>query len=79
MFRELGFTASALEVARHYAGLIDGFVFDTVDAGAEPDIRDLGLATLFTDTIMGSLDDRRRLAADVRGFAAGLGKGSANQ
>jgi LPPG:FO 2-phospho-L-lactate transferase len=72
MFRELGFAATALDVARHYVGLIDGFVFDTVDAAAEADIRALGFATLATGTVMASLDDRKRLADEVLAFAAGL-------
>lgn len=75
MFRELGFAASALGVARHYAGLIDGFIFDTVDAEAESEIRALGMATLVTDTVMQTLEDRRRLAGEALAFADGLRQG----
>ena len=75
MFRDLGFAASALGVARHYAGLIDGFIFDTVDAEAEAEIRALGVATLVADTVMRTLEDRRRLAGEALAFATGLRRG----
>lgn len=66
MMRELGATASAAEVARRYAGLIDGFVVDTVDAGAElPG----GMHRIVAPTLMTSLEDRERLARTVLGAA----------
>ena len=52
MLASLGHESSALGVARIYAGLLDGFVLDTVDAALEPAIAELGMATLVTDTIM---------------------------
>ncbi|QCO03692.1 2-phospho-L-lactate transferase [Azospirillum argentinense] len=62
MMRELGATASAAEVARRYAGLIDGFVVDTVDADAElPG----GMRRIVAPTLMTSLEDRERLARTV--------------
>ena len=69
MMRELDIPASAAAVARHYQGLITGFVLDECDAAAEPEIVDLGLATTVTQTVMSSLDDRIALARDVLAFA----------
>jgi LPPG:FO 2-phospho-L-lactate transferase len=66
MFATLAAEApSALAVARGYAGLVDAFVLDTVDAALEPAIRDLGFATLVTDTLMVDDDVRARLAGQV--------------
>jgi LPPG:FO 2-phospho-L-lactate transferase len=56
---------SAVAVARRYAGWVDVFVLDTIDAALGPEIRDLGFETLVTDTVM--IDDgvRERLAGEV--------------
>jgi LPPG:FO 2-phospho-L-lactate transferase len=70
MLTSLGFESSALGVAAQYADLLDGFVLDTVDAPLEPAVRELGLRTLVTDTIMADDAGRARLARDVLDFAA---------
>jgi LPPG:FO 2-phospho-L-lactate transferase len=69
MLASLGEEASALGVARHLAPLSTHFVLDTVDAALEPAIRDLGLRTLVTDTIMTDDAARARLAGEVLRFA----------
>ena len=69
MMRELDIPASATAVARHYQGLITGFVLDECDAAAESEIADLGLTTTVTQTVMTSLEDRIALARDVLAFA----------
>ena len=69
MMRELDIPASATAVARHYQGLITGFVLDECDAAAESEIADLGLTTSVTQTVMTSLEDRIALARDVLAFA----------
>ena len=63
--------SSALGVARLYAGLVDGFVLDRVDADLAPAIEALGLRTLVTDTIMTDDAARARLAAEMLAFADG--------
>ena len=68
MFRELGVEPSALAVAQHYRGLVTHFVLDQVDAEQESAIQSLGMKTLATNTIMQSVDDRARLAAEVVEF-----------
>jgi LPPG:FO 2-phospho-L-lactate transferase len=65
MLVSLGYDASALGVARQYTGIADVFVLDRLDEALEPAIRELGLRTVVTDTIMGGDAGRARLAAAV--------------
>jgi LPPG:FO 2-phospho-L-lactate transferase len=65
MLASLGHEASALGVARGYAGLIDTFVLDTVDAGLASAVEALGIRAVVTDTIMGDDASRARLAGEV--------------
>jgi len=65
MLVSLGHEASALGVARQYTGIADVFVLDTLDAALEAQIRELGLRTVVTDTIMAGDAGRARLAAKV--------------
>jgi LPPG:FO 2-phospho-L-lactate transferase len=50
---ELGVEVSALQVAHHYRGLIDGLVIDSSDRELEASIEDSGMRALVTDTVMG--------------------------
>jgi LPPG:FO 2-phospho-L-lactate transferase len=68
MYRELGIQPSALAVAKHYQGLLTGFVIDQVDKQLEGEIVGLSIKTLVTNTLMKSHDDRGRLAQDLLGF-----------
>lgn len=63
MLLSMGHEASALGVARLYAGLVDRFVVDTADAGLGPEIEALGVAVEVLPTVMRSDDDRRALAS----------------
>ncbi len=72
MMDELGLPATALGVAEHYAGLIDGFVLDKMDADEEDAVRALGPDVLVTNTVMKSLDDRVSLAREVVAFSRQL-------
>ncbi len=72
IMRELGIEADTRSIMAHYAGLIDGLV---VDAGDLPAAIDPGLRILETNTLMRSLEDRERLAAEVLAFAATLPRG----
>lgn len=76
MMRELDHAASALGVARRYAGLIDGFVIDHADAADAGAIRALGMEVLATDAIMRDEDDRERLARECLDFAKRLASSS---
>ncbi len=68
MMTELSIPNDAVSVARHYRGLIDGFVLDQQDAALESAVAALGIATVVTQTVMLSLADRRQLAVDVLQF-----------
>ena len=68
MYAELGVDPSARAVAEHYRDLLDGYVFDRVDAGERESIAGLGFPTLIADTLMRTRADRRRLAEEVIDF-----------
>jgi LPPG:FO 2-phospho-L-lactate transferase len=68
MYRELGIEPSALAVANHYRGLVNGFVIDTIDKSLQGGITDLSMNVLVTNTLMKSPEDRSRLAQDLLGF-----------
>jgi LPPG:FO 2-phospho-L-lactate transferase len=65
MYSELGMQPSALSVAKHYHGLLSGFVLDTIDAVYSKDLQRSGVHVFETNTLMKSQGDRRRLAEDV--------------
>ena len=66
---ELGLAVNSASVARHYSGLIDGFVVDTADAALAPD---LGVPALVTNTVMQTVDDKVALARECLDFCARL-------
>jgi LPPG:FO 2-phospho-L-lactate transferase len=68
MLTSLGYESSARGVAAGYAGHLDAFVLDDVDAALEPAIAALGVRTLVTDTIMADHAGRARLARTVLEF-----------
>ena len=72
MLVSLGHEASALGVARQYTGIADVFVLDLLDEALAPQIRELGLRPVVTETIMAGDAGRARLAAEVLA-AAGFG------
>ncbi len=62
MMRALGHDVSALGIARLYAGLIDCFVVDNVDADCVPAVQALGMDAAACDTMMTGDDGRARVA-----------------
>ena len=76
MMMELGCEVSALGIARHYQGLIDGIVIDESDRELAVEITALGMLVRVTNTIMNNDSDRKQLAVECLDFAAqipGLG------
>ncbi|PBB81254.1 2-phospho-L-lactate transferase [Mesorhizobium sp. WSM3879] len=73
IMEQLGRSADAVTVARHYAGLLSAFVLDKCDAGRAVDLM---LPTLVTNTLMRSLDDKISLARACLDFCAELRKGA---
>lgn len=69
MMRELGQTISPITVVTRYIDLLDGFVLDAEDT----DLRHaIDLPMLVTDTIMGDLVSKSRLAQEVVAFGQRL-------
>ncbi|MCB8987356.1 MAG: 2-phospho-L-lactate transferase [Ardenticatenaceae bacterium] len=66
MMQERGLPVSATAVRDYFGDLLDGFVYDVQDAGAENPPAGL---TLCVDTMMHNDADRRRLAQDVLSLA----------
>lgn len=66
MMAELQVPASAQGVAEHYSqrypGLVDYFVIDESDVTLAPDIEQLGLKPVVTQTVMKTLEDKKQLA-----------------
>jgi LPPG:FO 2-phospho-L-lactate transferase len=69
MMRERDLSVSPLTIAERYADLIDGFVYDERDAGAFG--AEAGPLHC-TDTLMTTLEARRRVAGEVLNFARSL-------
>lgn len=67
MMTSLGFEPSASAIPGVYGGLLDGFVYDEVDAPIEP-----GIPALATQTMMVDLPAKERLARTTLEFARSL-------
>jgi LPPG:FO 2-phospho-L-lactate transferase len=72
MLVSLGHESSALGVARLYAGLIDGFILDALDAGLAAGVEELGVRALTTNTLMTDDASRAQLGRDVLTFGERL-------
>jgi LPPG:FO 2-phospho-L-lactate transferase len=70
MMGEMGLPVTAEAVATYYGDLLDGFVYDSQDAGEFGEVD--GMAHLQVDTIMNTAADRERLARDVMAFVGAL-------
>ncbi len=68
MMRELNMPNDAVAVAKHYLGLVHGFVLDTQDAALAGPISALGLRTVVTPTVMVTLADRVHVAQQTLQF-----------
>jgi len=69
MYAEMGIEPSALAVAEHYRGLLQGFVMDRSDRGFVGTIQ---VPVLLTDALMTSIPDRARLAREILTFMGKL-------
>jgi LPPG:FO 2-phospho-L-lactate transferase len=75
MLEALGEVASAVGIARRYAGLIDGLVVDTADAELAAAVEAEGPRAHVTDTIMVDDAARARVASETLAFADRLRSG----
>ncbi|HXZ02648.1 MAG TPA: 2-phospho-L-lactate transferase [Stellaceae bacterium] len=69
MMRELRLDPSALTVAEHYAGFIDGMLIDEADGSLAPRLEARGLAVRIAPTLMKTQDDRRAVARQALALA----------
>ena len=67
IMRELDIEPHVLSIATHYAGLIDGLVLDTVDAGFRSKVP---MATAATNTLMRTRADKVRVAETALALAS---------
>jgi LPPG:FO 2-phospho-L-lactate transferase len=72
MMAERGEEPSVLGMVRHYGSLVDGWVIDSADRPHAPAIEALGHRVIVRDSVMRTLDDKRRLAQDAVEFASEL-------
>jgi len=70
MMTELGADVSAVGIARHYAGLIDGLIIDYCDESSAPSIRKVDIEVHATRTVMVDESVARGLAESALDFAA---------
>lgn len=68
MLGDLGHEVSARGVASLYRDFVKLFVLDEADAAMRPAIEELGMRVMVTDTVMATLEDKRRLAKAVLSF-----------
>jgi LPPG:FO 2-phospho-L-lactate transferase len=69
---ELGLEVSPISVARHYGDLLNGFILDESDRDMAAQVENLGLEVTICDTIMKSVEDKKRLARVALDFAGTL-------
>jgi LPPG:FO 2-phospho-L-lactate transferase len=67
MLREMGEEATALGIARRYAGIAATIVIDRVDTALLEPIRALGMRAIVDDTVMNGEAGERRFAASLLG------------
>jgi LPPG:FO 2-phospho-L-lactate transferase len=65
MLRDLAEDATAVGIARRYAGIAATIVIDRTDAGLEDSIHALGVRVLVDETVMADSDGERRFAASL--------------
>tara|TARA_B110000116_G_scaffold81034_1_gene70477 strand:+ start:2913 stop:3875 length:963 start_codon:yes stop_codon:yes gene_type:complete len=66
---ELGLDPSAVTIAKHYDGLIDGLILDVLDQSLVSQIEDMGIRTKVMNTVMHNDQDKIQLAQGVLDFA----------
>jgi LPPG:FO 2-phospho-L-lactate transferase len=79
IMNELGLAPDSGDIARHYAGLIDGFIIDSEDKRLAEEIGsasrpDAPLPVHVTNTLMRTLDDKVALARQCLAFCAELAR-----
>jgi LPPG:FO 2-phospho-L-lactate transferase len=74
MMRDRGLGRTPMAIAQHYGRLVDGWIIDTADRVYASAIERLGCRVHIRNTVMQTLDDKRRLADDVLEFVSQLAR-----
>jgi LPPG:FO 2-phospho-L-lactate transferase len=77
ILRAFSLPVRAATIARHYHGLLDGFVLDRADEPDAAEVEALGIATCVTDTLMNDDTRKARLADACLKFIATLARQAA--
>jgi len=77
IMNELGLESSALTIAKHYHGIIDGLIIDHADSALADDIEALGIKVCISNTVMTDIISKKDLAAAVTDFVASFANESA--
>lgn len=72
LMQEMNLEPNSYNIAKHYEGLIKGFVLDHKDAEDAEPIRQCGIILLETDILMTGVEDQTRLAREVIEFGKTL-------
>ncbi len=72
MYHELGIEPCASAVAKHYQGLLTGFIIDNLDRNELEKIERWRIIALVTDIFMKNEQDRFRLAEEVLSFSESI-------
>jgi len=72
IMESLGLEVSPFGVAQLYKGLMKGYVIDLLDRSSVPKITSLGMRVLATNTVMGSMEAKTKLAQETITFAETL-------
>jgi LPPG:FO 2-phospho-L-lactate transferase len=75
MMREMSLPSKAAWIAEHYRDFLSGFIIDTVDSGQSNEIEAMGIATVATNIVMKTLQERVDLASECLEFTAWLSEG----
>ena len=65
ILEELGHEVSCVGVAKRYVDICDIFIIDRMDAHLATLIEKLGMRVVVTNTIMGSDEEKRKLAQEI--------------
>ena len=79
LMRDFGHTPSVVEIARFYAGLIDGLVIDERDEHLRSEIEEMGIRVCVTNALMKTVADQAFLANVTSDFASGINLESRSQ
>jgi LPPG:FO 2-phospho-L-lactate transferase len=72
IMENLGLEVSPFSVAQLYRGLLKGYVIDSLDKAVAPRIVGLGMKVLTANTVMDSIEAKKKLAQETVRFAENL-------